>query len=95
MSINLALNTAFGAIGHLGVEPLPDGWVRAPILRWIATSTFHARHHGDPRSNFGFYTLVWDRLFGTLSSTYERDFGAIPAPLVDDARPGRGEDMPG
>jgi sterol desaturase/sphingolipid hydroxylase (fatty acid hydroxylase superfamily) len=27
----------------------------------------HARHHEGPTQNYGFYTLVWDRLFGTLA----------------------------
>lgn len=75
MTIYLALNVAFGAIGHLGVEPLPASWVRTPGLRHIATSTFHAQHHVEETFNYGFYTLLWDRLFGTLSPRYQRDFG--------------------
>lgn len=61
----LALNAAFGAIGHLGVEPLPEAMLRARGLRHLGTSTFHADHHQDPAHNFGFYTDVWDRIFGT------------------------------
>jgi lathosterol oxidase len=75
MSLYLGLNTIFGGVGHLGVEPLPDGWVRLPVLRWIATSTFHAQHHGSAGYNLGFYTVLWDRLFGTLSPEYHRSFG--------------------
>ena len=74
MVIYLTLNVAFGLIGHLGVEPMPAAWLRLPGLRFISTSTFHAEHHGDKQHNFGFYTLIWDRLFGTLSPEYERDF---------------------
>ena len=62
----LALNLAFGTVGHLGVEPFgPRWWARFP-LRHIGSSTFHAEHHQVPGVNFGFYTDVWDRLFGTL-----------------------------
>ena len=61
----LALNLAFGTLGHLGVEPFPRSWARLPILRHVGSSTFHADHHQDGRVNFGFYTDVWDRLFGT------------------------------
>lgn len=94
MSIYLAINVVFGVIGHLGVEPLGRGWVRTPVAREIATSTFHAQHHLDPRSNFGFYTVVWDRLLGTLSPRYEPGFGQPflpdtpdrPAAPDDDAR---------
>ena len=74
MSVFLALNVVFGTIGHLGVEPLPVDFLRWPILRQLGTSTFHGGHHQDPQHNFGFYTLIWDRLFGTLSPTYEAAF---------------------
>jgi sterol desaturase/sphingolipid hydroxylase (fatty acid hydroxylase superfamily) len=61
----LTLNAAFGAVGHLGVEPLPAAVREAPLLRHLGTSTFHADHHQVPDRNFGFYTDVWDRIFRT------------------------------
>jgi Delta7-sterol 5-desaturase len=78
MSVYLVLNVLFGTIGHLGVEPFPLSWQRTPILRDIAGSTFHARHHQDLECNFGFYTLFWDRLFGTLRADFRDTFGQIP-----------------
>lgn len=78
MLLYLTLNTTFGALGHVGVEPFPRGWVRWPVLRAIGTSTFHARHHQSPTSNYGFYTLVWDRLFGTYDATYPHQFAEPP-----------------
>lgn len=72
--IYLAFNLIFGLIGHLGVEPAPGAWIRLPVIRYVSTSTFHAEHHLDKAYNFGFYTLIWDRLFGTLSPEYQRDF---------------------
>jgi lathosterol oxidase len=57
--IYLALNLIFGTLGHLGVEPFPR------MTRWLGSSTFHAGHHANREVNFGFYTSVWDRLFGT------------------------------
>jgi lathosterol oxidase len=80
MSIYLALNVAFGTIGHLGVEPFPDGVKNAPIVKYLSTSTFHAQHHQSVDHNFGFYTLIWDQFFGTLAPHYEEDFGKLPAP---------------
>ena len=74
MSIYLTLNVAFGVLGHIGVEPFPSRWVRWPCARHLGTSTFHAQHHADPNHNFGFYTLFWDRLFGTLHPSYETRF---------------------
>lgn len=67
MTIYLVLNVVFGTVGHLGVEPLPERWARTPVLREVAGGAFHAGHHGDEAHNFGFYTQVWDRLFGTLA----------------------------
>jgi lathosterol oxidase len=72
--IYLAFNLIFGLVGHLGVEPAPDAWLKLPIIRTISTSTFHAEHHHDKAHNFGFYTVIWDRLFGTLSPDYVQDF---------------------
>lgn len=78
MSVYLMLNVAFGTIGHLGVEPIPASIARNPALGLIAGSTFHARHHHDPEINFGFYTIVWDRLFRTLERRYLENYGRLP-----------------
>lgn len=67
----LLLNAAFGAIGHLGVEPFSKLWIKIPLLNRFTTSTFHAQHHMDIDSNFGFYTDIWDSLFGSLNKTYK------------------------
>ncbi len=72
MSIYLFLNVVFGTIGHLGVEPFPANWNKSPVW-WVGTSSFHARHHNRPGVNFGFYTLFWDYLFGTLDNEPHRD----------------------
>jgi sterol desaturase/sphingolipid hydroxylase (fatty acid hydroxylase superfamily) len=66
MGTYLVLNVAFGTVGHLGVEPVPRTLMSAPVVRHVAGSSFHAEHHLDVTHNFGFYTLIWDRLFGTL-----------------------------
>jgi sterol desaturase/sphingolipid hydroxylase (fatty acid hydroxylase superfamily) len=65
--IYLALNILFGTLGHAGVEPFPESWRRRQLLREIGSSSFHARHHRTLTTNYGFYTLAWDRLFGTLA----------------------------
>jgi len=75
----LTVNIAFGLVGHLGVEPLPGLWLRVPVLRYVSTSTFHSEHHQDKEHNYGFYTLIWDRLFGTLSPEYLTDFQTATA----------------
>lgn len=79
MSIYLMLNVVCGAIGHLGVEPVPAKWAQQPGISSIAGSSFHAQHHQYPQHNFGFYTLIWDRLFGTLRAGYAQDYGRLPS----------------
>jgi Delta7-sterol 5-desaturase len=64
--IYLTVNLVFGLTGHLGMEPLPENIQQLPVLRWLGGSTFHHHHHKDIHYNFGFYTTIWDRLFGTL-----------------------------
>ena len=70
----LTLNVLFGTLGHSGVEPFSHRLPRIPLLRLVGTSTFHAGHHEAPRHNFGFYTLLWDHLFGTLDPGYWRRY---------------------
>lgn len=72
--IYLTINIVFGLVGHLGVEPMPNRWINLPVIAYISTSTFHAEHHLDKDHNYGFYTLIWDRLFGTLTPSYNDDF---------------------
>ena len=81
MSLNgllayLFLNVLFGTIGHSGVEPFPASWGSIPVLRLMGTSTFHAGHHTCELYNFGFYTLLWDKLFGTLDPEYTAKFSS-------------------
>jgi sterol desaturase/sphingolipid hydroxylase (fatty acid hydroxylase superfamily) len=79
ITVYLTLNVLFGLVGHLGVEPLPGSWLKIPLLNCLTTSTFHAQHHRESGFNFGFYTLLWDRLFGTLNPRYLAEFGKLPA----------------
>ncbi|MFJ3789334.1 sterol desaturase family protein [Kitasatospora sp. NPDC090091] len=67
----IGLNLLFGLLGHLGVEPFPVGVRRRAVFRWVALPMFHAAHHADPAVNLGFYTTVWDRLFGTIDPGYD------------------------
>ncbi|GAB3573187.1 sterol desaturase family protein [Hymenobacter daeguensis] len=65
----LTVNVLFGVLGHSAVEPFPAAWERAPLLQLIGSSGFHFQHHQNDQSNFGFYTSIWDRLFGTFASS--------------------------
>jgi lathosterol oxidase len=63
----LVVNVVFGVLGHSGVEPFPLTWERHPVLKYLGSSGFHFQHHQDAHHNFGFYTSLWDHLFGTFA----------------------------
>ncbi len=62
----ITFNILFGLVGHLGVEPFSQKITGNKYLKFLGTSTFHHDHHIHTGVNFGFYTTIWDRLFGTL-----------------------------
>lgn len=61
ITIYLFINLIWGTIGHLNREFFPK-WAEQLFL---GTTEFHNQHHLDEKRNFGFYTSVWDRIFGT------------------------------
>lgn len=63
--IYLIFNVVMGLIGHLEKEFIPDVIKHNKYLKWFATTSFHRDHHTDEGCNYGFYTSIWDRLFGT------------------------------
>ena len=76
---------ANNVMSHLGYELLPKWLLRAPLLRWINTSTFHNLHHTSSKGNFALMFRFWDRMLGTELPNYEAAFlerGAEPAPQV-------------
>lgn len=73
---------AFNVMGHLGYELFPRFMGETPVLRLLNTATSHNQHHRTFRYNYGLYTLIWDRLFGTLHPNYAAAFrkaASVPA----------------
>lgn len=60
------LSTLYNAYGHSGREFYPPGWSGHALGRWVNSSTTHSLHHAAGRGNYGLYSLVWDRLFGSF-----------------------------
>ncbi len=52
------INWILGVIGHLNTNA-----TKQPIL--FGNHIFHKAHHQHPNCNFGFYTVIWDKIFGT------------------------------
>lgn len=55
----LFLNWIFGIIGHLNTKS-----TKQPKI--FGNHIFHKTHHQKPNTNYGFYTVIWDKLFGTF-----------------------------
>lgn len=62
---------SFNVLGHLGYELVPPRLLASRVGRWINSSTSHNLHHRAFRYNFGLYTLIWDRFFGTIDPRYD------------------------
>ncbi len=60
----------FNVLGHLGFEVYPAWVTRSRWLWWLNTPTGHNLHHSHFTGHYGLYTLIWDRLFGTLHPAY-------------------------
>lgn len=66
ISIYLFVNLFWGTIGHLDKEVLPYKFSARLQSVFVGTTRFHNNHHQNPHCNYGFYTVIWDKLFGTL-----------------------------
>jgi len=53
---------------HLGVEIYSQKFLNTKVGRLLYTATEHAKHHSLFKGNYGFYTLIWDRLFKTVNN---------------------------
>jgi len=62
----------YNVYGHLGYELYPKNFHRTWIGRYVNTSVAHNVHHKYFTGNYGLYTLIWDRLLGTVNKNYER-----------------------
>ena len=75
---------SINVIGHLGYEIYPSGLQATWGGQLLNTATSHNQHHRTYNFNYGLYTLVWDRLFGTMHPKYELTYNTIttrsPAP---------------
>lgn len=74
LAIFFLFSIIYNVYGHLGYELYPGGFNKTMIGKWINTSTNHNQHHQYFKGNYGLYTLIWDRVFGTIRSDYDQHF---------------------
>jgi len=73
-----AYSVIHSVVIHSGHDFFPRWWHRNRILKFYVTPVFHDLHHSDPRSvNFGIYTTIWDRVFGTISPALEETLDQV------------------
>jgi sterol desaturase/sphingolipid hydroxylase (fatty acid hydroxylase superfamily) len=68
---------SYNVYGHLGYELFPARFAKTWIGRWVNTGTAHNLHHQYFHGNYGLYTLIWDRLFGTLRKDYDAKYEQV------------------
>jgi sterol desaturase/sphingolipid hydroxylase (fatty acid hydroxylase superfamily) len=71
LGIFALLSLIYNVYGHLGYEVMPRWLAKSPIGPWLNKSAYHNNHHRAFRSNYGLYTTIWDRLFGTFNPKSE------------------------
>lgn len=76
---------ATNVMGHLGYELFPHGFSDNRFVNWLNTATSHNQHHRTYRYNYGLYTLIWDRLFGTVHPKYDAAFEHVTEPKPAEA----------
>lgn len=74
ISVYLFINLLWGTIGHLDKEILPLKLAALLQSGLLGTTKFHNNHHKYPNYNYGFYTVIWDKLFGTYVAGRPSDF---------------------
>jgi sterol desaturase/sphingolipid hydroxylase (fatty acid hydroxylase superfamily) len=73
-----AYSVVHSVVIHSGHDFFPRRWYRTNFLKYYVTPVFHDLHHSDPKGvNFGIYTTIWDRAFGTISSSLEPSFDQV------------------
>lgn len=91
------LSLIYNVYGHLGYEIMPRFIARSPIGYWLNKSAYHNQHHRTFRYNFGLYTVIWDRLHGTMHPQAEQLFDRATRPRQSDPQLGfkEGQAQPG
>jgi sterol desaturase/sphingolipid hydroxylase (fatty acid hydroxylase superfamily) len=61
----VSITIAYTTYLHLGVEIYSERFLSTRVGKLIYTATEHAKHHSFFKGNYGFYTLIWDKIFKT------------------------------
>lgn len=76
--IAVLLGPVISMLVHSGHEVFPAWWYEKPLTKWLLTPLYHDQHHQLFHCNYGGFTTLWDRAFGTDGPALE--------PAVEPAR---------
>lgn len=65
IAIYLLVNLVWGTIGHIDKDIFKGTAFERVTRDILCLTVFHNIHHQDPKCNYGFYTLFWDKCFKT------------------------------
>jgi sterol desaturase/sphingolipid hydroxylase (fatty acid hydroxylase superfamily) len=72
--IAVLLGPVLSILVHSGHEIFPAWWYGSPFTKWLLTPMYHDQHHQLFHCNYGGFTTLWDRAFGTMSPSFAEDF---------------------
>lgn len=72
--IYMVFQIMYNVYGHLGFEIFPKNFNKHWFGKWMNTSVAHNQHHKYFVNNYGLWTTIWDRLFGTMNPRYDEAF---------------------
>lgn len=72
--IYMLFQILYNVYGHLGFEIFPKKLNQHWLGRWFNTSVAHNMHHKYSVKNYGLWTTIWDRLFGTMHEKYDEAY---------------------
>lgn len=70
----LLFQIIYNVYGHLGYELYPKNFHKTWVGRYVNTSVAHNLHHSHFTGNYGLYTLIWDRMLGTMNEKYDETY---------------------
>ena len=64
----------YNVYGHLGFEIMPKKFNKHWFGKWMNTAVGHNMHHKYFVNNYGLWTTIWDRSFGTMNPKYDEAY---------------------
>ncbi len=69
--IYMLFQISYNIYGHLGFEIFPANFHKHWLGKWLNTAVAHNMHHKYSVKNYGLWTVIWDRVFGTMHPQYD------------------------